>query len=75
MSLRIGPYYNPLSRSNEKHRRITLIIEKLTEESKSVIKAIFAGSKLEEISLTDANQLLKRTCKKRKYRCCKHVYW
>ncbi|XP_058066162.1 uncharacterized protein LOC131215783 [Anopheles bellator] len=54
------PYFSPISRTNETHKRITLVMERITEESKSILKNIFIGQQLEEISVRDANELLLR---------------
>lgn len=56
------PYFNPVSRQDDAHRRITLVMDRITEESKSIVKSIFLTEKIEEISARDANELLVRSC-------------
>uniref|UniRef100_W4VR71 Putative sentrin/sumo-specific protease senp7 n=1 Tax=Corethrella appendiculata TaxID=1370023 RepID=W4VR71_9DIPT len=56
------PYFNPGSRTDETHKRITLVMERMTEESKQIIRTIFTKEKIEEISTRDANELLIRSC-------------
>lgn len=55
------PYFNPVSRQDDTHRRITLVLERITEESRAILKSIISNDKLEEISARDANDLLKRS--------------
>uniref|UniRef100_A0AAG5DC81 Ubiquitin-like protease family profile domain-containing protein n=1 Tax=Anopheles atroparvus TaxID=41427 RepID=A0AAG5DC81_ANOAO len=59
------PYFSPLSRTNEAQRRIILMMERISEESKSIIKNIFVGQHIEEISARDANALLIRSAPRR----------
>jgi sentrin-specific protease 7 len=54
------PYYNSASRV-EPHKRITLLMESITNEARTVIKTIFSSTILEEIILRDANELLMRS--------------
>lgn len=54
------PYFSPISRENETHKRITLMMERVSEESKAIIKNIFVGQQIEEINARDANELLLR---------------
>lgn len=56
------PYFNPVCRKDDAHRRITLVMDRVTEESKSIVKSIFLTEKIEEISARDANELLVRSC-------------
>ncbi|EAT47498.1 AAEL001372-PB [Aedes aegypti] len=56
------PYFNPVSRQDDTHRRITLVMDRITEESKSIVKSIISHDKIEEISARDANDLLMRSC-------------
>lgn len=56
------PYFNPISRLDDTHRRIALVMDRITEESKSIVKSIILTDKLEEISARDANDLLMRSC-------------
>jgi hypothetical protein len=57
------PYYNPVGR-NETYKRITLLMESITNESKSIVKSIYSTQILEEIQLRDANELLIRSSPK-----------
>lgn len=56
------PYFNPVSRQDDTHKRITLVMDRITEESKAIVKSIISKEKLEEISARDANDLLMRSC-------------
>lgn len=56
------PYFNPVCRKDDAHRRITLVMDRVTEESKSILKSIFSTERIEEISARDANELLVRSC-------------
>ncbi|KAJ8674883.1 hypothetical protein QAD02_010669 [Eretmocerus hayati] len=51
-----GPYFDPASK-DQTHKRITLLPEKITEESKAAIKEILK-SKFEELNTKEANDIL-----------------
>lgn len=54
------PYYNSTSRV-ETYKRITFLMEVMSNEAKNTVKTIFNSSILEEIQLRDANELLIRS--------------
>ncbi|CAL7933808.1 unnamed protein product [Xylocopa violacea] len=59
-----GPYYDPAGKDHT-HKRITLLPEKLTEESKIVLKNLFKRRRLlEELSSKEANDILVRASPK-----------
>ncbi|XP_017760809.1 PREDICTED: uncharacterized protein LOC108551228 [Eufriesea mexicana] len=59
-----GPYYDPAGKDHT-HKRITLLPEKLSEESKVVLKTVFARRRLlEELSSKEANDILVRASPK-----------
>ncbi|KAG7206518.1 hypothetical protein KM043_003863 [Ampulex compressa] len=59
-----GPYYDPAGKDHT-HKRITLLPEKLTEESKVVLKSLFLPRQLlEELSPKEANDILVRASPK-----------
>lgn len=58
-------YFDPLSDSEESHRRITLLPETLSEECKHVLQKIYSSSSLlEELTYKEANDILIKTCPK-----------
>ncbi|XP_063701082.1 uncharacterized protein LOC134831309 [Culicoides brevitarsis] len=57
-----GPYFNPVSMVNSK-KKIVLLMDKTSPEEKEKLKAIFQENKIEEITYTDANELLIRSHK------------
>ncbi|XP_078053727.1 uncharacterized protein LOC144479093 isoform X3 [Augochlora pura] len=59
-----GPYYDPAGKDHT-HKRITLLPEKLSEESKVVLKSLFSRKGLlEELSSKEANDILVRASPK-----------
>nr|XP_033339479.1 sentrin-specific protease 7-like [Megalopta genalis] len=59
-----GPYYDPAGKDHT-HKRITLLPEKLSEESKVVLKNLFSRKGLlEELSSKEANDILVRASPK-----------
>ncbi|XP_076637053.1 uncharacterized protein LOC143349590 isoform X4 [Colletes latitarsis] len=59
-----GPYYDPAGKDHT-HKRITLLPEKLSEESKVVLKNLFSRRRLlEELSSKEANDILVRASPK-----------
>ncbi|XP_076650247.1 uncharacterized protein LOC143357617 isoform X2 [Halictus rubicundus] len=59
-----GPYYDPAGKDHT-HKRITLLPEKLSEESKVVLKSLFSRRRLlEELSSKEANDILVRASPK-----------
>ncbi|XP_076176267.1 uncharacterized protein LOC143151224 isoform X2 [Ptiloglossa arizonensis] len=59
-----GPYYDPAGKDHT-HKRITLLPEKLNEESKLVLKNLFSRRRLlEELSSKEANDILLRASPK-----------
>ncbi|XP_076235982.1 uncharacterized protein LOC143180264 isoform X3 [Calliopsis andreniformis] len=59
-----GPYYDPAGKDHT-HKRITLLPEKLSEESKVVLKTVFSRRNLlEELSSKEANDILIRASPK-----------
>ncbi|KAK2579020.1 hypothetical protein KPH14_002814 [Odynerus spinipes] len=61
-----GPYYDPAGKDHT-HKRITLLPEKLTEESKAVLKNVFMPKGLlEELNPKEANDILVRASPKDK---------
>jgi len=56
----LAPYYNSTHRLDY-YKKIILLMDSISEDSKSVIKAIYAISVLEEVSHHDANELLNRS--------------
>ncbi|XP_060818194.1 uncharacterized protein LOC132908307 isoform X2 [Bombus pascuorum] len=61
-----GPYYDPAGKDHT-HKRITLLPEKLSEESKVVLKSLFSRRRLlEELSSKEANDILVRASPKDK---------
>ncbi|XP_015586245.1 uncharacterized protein LOC107263491 isoform X2 [Cephus cinctus] len=56
-----GPYYDPAGKDNT-HKRITLLPEEMTEESKLCLKTLFPlTKKLEELNPKEANEILIRS--------------
>lgn len=60
MVLFSGPYYNPMS-VIDPYKRITLLPECISEDSKLALKALF-GKLMDELSAREANDILVRTC-------------
>ncbi|XP_034942141.1 uncharacterized protein [Chelonus insularis] len=59
-----GPYYDPAGKDHT-HKRITLLPEKISEESKHVCKTLFLpGGRLEELNSKEANDILVRASPK-----------
>ncbi|XP_059614832.1 uncharacterized protein LOC132260612 [Phlebotomus argentipes] len=58
-----GPYFDPCTK-HESVRRITILAEVITDETKSVIKSLYSTAELEEITFKDANELYKRSTMK-----------
>ncbi|XP_053974438.1 uncharacterized protein LOC128874118 isoform X1 [Hylaeus volcanicus] len=59
-----GPYYDPIGKDHT-HKRITLLPEMLSEESKVVLKSLFSRKGLlEELSSKEANDILIRASPK-----------
>ncbi|XP_012346759.1 uncharacterized protein LOC100866704 isoform X3 [Apis florea] len=59
-----GPYYDPAGKDHT-HKRITLLPEKLSEESKVVLKTLFTRRNLlEELNAKEANDILIRASPK-----------
>ncbi|XP_076676841.1 uncharacterized protein LOC143373447 isoform X2 [Andrena cerasifolii] len=59
-----GPYYDPAGKDHT-HKRITLLPDKLTEESKVVLKNLFSRRNLlEELNSKEANDILIRASPK-----------
>ncbi|XP_076301470.1 uncharacterized protein LOC143219351 isoform X2 [Lasioglossum baleicum] len=59
-----GPYYDPAGKDHT-HKRITLLPEKLSEESKVVLKSLFSQRQLlEELTSKEANDILVRASPK-----------
>ncbi|XP_043519425.1 uncharacterized protein LOC122533609 isoform X2 [Frieseomelitta varia] len=59
-----GPYYDPAGKDHT-HKRITLLPEKLSEESKVVLKSLFSRRRLlEELNSKEANDILIRASPK-----------
>lgn len=56
------PYYDPTSR-DAAHKRITLLPETITDDGKQILREIFE-SKLEELSMSEANEILVRASPK-----------
>ena len=57
-----GPYYNPMSK-NDPFKRITLLPDTISEEAKNRMKILF-GTRMDELSSKEANEILVRTCPK-----------
>ncbi|XP_043472119.1 uncharacterized protein LOC122504870 isoform X2 [Leptopilina heterotoma] len=57
-----GPYFDPASKDHT-HKRITLLPDRINEESKSILKTLYEG-KLEELSPKEANDILVRASPK-----------
>ncbi|EFA03603.1 hypothetical protein TcasGA2_TC013691 [Tribolium castaneum] len=58
-------YFDPLSEIEEAHRRITLLPESLSEESKITLQKIYSkNSLLDELTYKEANDILIKTCPK-----------
>ncbi|GAB0091683.1 hypothetical protein DMENIID0001_065400 [Sergentomyia squamirostris] len=55
-----GPYFDSCSK-HQSVRRITILAEVITDETKSVIKSLYTKAQLEDISYKDANELYKRS--------------
>uniref|UniRef100_A0A182LXK2 Ubiquitin-like protease family profile domain-containing protein n=1 Tax=Anopheles culicifacies TaxID=139723 RepID=A0A182LXK2_9DIPT len=55
-----APCFRPELVSNDPTKRITLLMENISEEAKSIIRNIFHPNLLEEISIRDAKELLLR---------------
>nr|XP_032510951.1 uncharacterized protein LOC116765553 isoform X5 [Danaus plexippus plexippus] len=55
-----GQFYNPSSKEDP-YKRITLLPDVLTDETKTVFKSIF-GKRMEELTAKEANEILVRTC-------------
>ncbi|XP_063983794.1 uncharacterized protein LOC135165921 [Diachasmimorpha longicaudata] len=54
----IGPYYDPAGKDHT-HKRITLLPEKISEESKNILKQLFSQNNLcEELNSKEANDIL-----------------
>ncbi|XP_015114998.1 uncharacterized protein LOC107039748 [Diachasma alloeum] len=54
----IGPYYDPAGKDHT-HKRITLLPEKISEESKNILKQLFHQNNLcEELNSKEANDIL-----------------
>ncbi|XP_012286581.1 uncharacterized protein LOC105703068 isoform X2 [Orussus abietinus] len=59
-----GPYYDPAGKDHT-HKRITLLPERVSEESKVILKTLFAPRRmLEELSPKEANDILVRASPK-----------
>ena len=54
-------FYLDFQSLDETQKRITILPEKLTEENKAVLKQLL-GTKLQELDLRDANEILLRNC-------------
>ncbi|XP_036141062.1 uncharacterized protein LOC105830930 isoform X2 [Monomorium pharaonis] len=55
-----GPYYDPAGRDHT-HKRITLLPDRLPEDSKSILTSLFArGDKIDELTPKEANDILIR---------------
>ncbi|XP_012219904.1 uncharacterized protein [Linepithema humile] len=55
-----GPYYDPAGK-DQTHKRITLLPEKLPDDSRATLKLLFArGGKIEELNPKEANDILIR---------------
>uniref|UniRef100_A0A4Y0ANM4 ULP_PROTEASE domain-containing protein n=1 Tax=Anopheles funestus TaxID=62324 RepID=A0A4Y0ANM4_ANOFN len=54
------PCFRPELVSNDPTKRITLLMESISEEAKSIIRNIFHPNLLEEISIRDAKELILR---------------
>ncbi|XP_020283705.1 uncharacterized protein LOC109854713 isoform X3 [Pseudomyrmex gracilis] len=55
-----GPYYDPAGKDHT-HKRITLLPDKLADDSRAIITALFArGDKMEELNPKEANDILLR---------------
>lgn len=64
MESKMGPYYDPSS-TDETQRRITLLPERLSEDSKVALKNIFGNSNvLGELNIKEANHILVRASPK-----------
>ncbi|PSN57920.1 hypothetical protein C0J52_00233 [Blattella germanica] len=66
MESKLGPYYDPSSQ-DETQRRITLLPERLNEDSKVALKTIFgslSNNVLEELNNKEANDILVRASPK-----------
>lgn len=58
-------YFDPLSEAEEAHKRITLLPESLSEESKLTLQRIYSKhGLLEELTYKEANDILIKTCPK-----------
>ncbi|XP_063914137.1 uncharacterized protein LOC135130642 isoform X2 [Zophobas morio] len=58
-------FFDPLSETEESHRRITLLPETLSEECKHILQKIYAkNSVLDELTYKEANDILIKTCPK-----------
>ncbi|XP_044266946.1 uncharacterized protein LOC123012840 isoform X2 [Tribolium madens] len=65
MTLGSDYYFDPLSEIEEAHRRITLLPETLSEESKLVLQKIYLKNcLLDELTYKEANDILIKTCPK-----------
>ncbi|CAH0749698.1 unnamed protein product [Diatraea saccharalis] len=62
MSEDSGPYYNPMSKIDP-YKRITLLPDALSEETKISFKSLL-GKKMDELNAKEANDILVRTCPK-----------
>ncbi|XP_018399292.1 PREDICTED: uncharacterized protein LOC108777009 isoform X1 [Cyphomyrmex costatus] len=55
-----GPYYDPAGKDHT-HKRITLLPDKLPEDSKAILTSLFSrGDKIDELSPKEANDILIR---------------
>lgn len=59
-----NPYYDPLSRDLT-HKRITLLPESISEDAQTFLKELFQ-LKLEQLSMTEANEILVRASPREK---------
>lgn len=60
VTLVVGPYYNPVSKTDA-FKRITLLPECISEDAKQALKKLF-GKVMDELSSREANEILVRTC-------------
>lgn len=58
-------YFDPLSETEEAYRRITLLPEAVSDESKQILQTIYTNHMLfEELTYKEANDILIKTCPK-----------